>query len=41
VPGYVADLAVLETDPLSAPAEVLAGQTARLTMVAGEIVHRA
>jgi hypothetical protein len=41
MPGYAADLAVLEHDPLSAPAEVLAGQTARLTMVAGEVVHRA
>ena len=41
MPGYAADLAVLEHDPLSVPAEALAGQTARLTMVAGEIVHRA
>jgi predicted amidohydrolase YtcJ len=40
-PGYAADLAVLEHDPLTAPAEALAGQTARLTMVAGEVVHRA
>jgi len=41
MPGYAADLAVLEHDPLSAPAAALAGQTARLTMVAGEVVHRA
>jgi predicted amidohydrolase YtcJ len=41
VPGYAADLAVLEHDPRSAPPEALAGQTARLTMVGGEIVHRA
>jgi predicted amidohydrolase YtcJ len=41
MPGYAADLAVLEHDPLKAPAEALAGQTARLTMVGGEIVHRA
>lgn len=40
-PGYAADLAVLEHDPLSAPAEALVGETARLTMVAGEVVHRA
>jgi predicted amidohydrolase YtcJ len=40
-PGCAADLAVLEHDPLSAPAEALAAQTARLTMVAGEVVHRA
>ena len=40
-PGWVADLAVLEHDPLTAPLEVLVGQTARLTMVGGEIVHRA
>ena len=39
-PGFAADLAVLEHDPLTAPLEALAGQTARLTMVGGEIVHR-
>jgi predicted amidohydrolase YtcJ len=38
-PGYAADLAVLEHDPLTAPLEALAGQTARLTMVGGEVVH--
>jgi predicted amidohydrolase YtcJ len=38
-PGYVADLAVLEQDPLSSPLDELAGLTARLTMVAGEVVH--
>ncbi len=41
MPGYAADLTVLEHDPLSAPAEAMAGQTARLTMVAGEVVHGA
>jgi len=40
-PGYAADLAVLEHDPLSAPADALAGQTARLTMVGGQVVHGA
>jgi predicted amidohydrolase YtcJ len=40
-PGYAADLAVLEHDPLSAPVEALSGQTARLTMVGGEVVHGA
>lgn len=40
-PGWAADLAVLEHDPLGAPLETLVGQTARLTMVGGEIVHRA
>jgi len=37
--GWAADLAVLEHDPLTAPLEDLVGQTARLTMVGGEIVH--
>ena len=41
VPGYAADLAVLEHDPRSAPAQALAGQTVRLTMVGGEVVHDA
>jgi predicted amidohydrolase YtcJ len=40
-PGWAADLAVLEHDPLTAPLEDLIGQTARLTLVGGEIVHRA
>lgn len=40
-PGWAADLAVLEHDPLTAPLESLVGQTARLTLVGGEIVHRA
>jgi predicted amidohydrolase YtcJ len=31
-PGYAADLAVLEHDPLTAPLEAVAEQTARLTM---------
>jgi predicted amidohydrolase YtcJ len=38
-PGWAADLAVLEHDPLTAPLEDLVGQTARLTMVGGDIVH--
>ena len=40
-PGWAADLAVLEHDPLAAPLEDLVGQTARLTMVGGEVVHHA
>jgi hypothetical protein len=40
-PGHAADLTVLDHDPLTAPAEALAGQTARLTMVGGEVVHHA
>lgn len=40
-PGWAADLAVLEHDPLAAPLATLVGQTARLTMVGGEIVHHA
>jgi hypothetical protein len=39
-PGWAADLAVLEHDPLAAPLEDLVGKTARLTMIGGEIVHR-
>jgi predicted amidohydrolase YtcJ len=39
--GRAADLAVLEHDPLTAPLEALVGQTARLTLVGGEVVHRA
>jgi predicted amidohydrolase YtcJ len=38
-PGWAADLAVLEHDPLTAPLEELVGQTARLTLVGGEVVH--
>jgi predicted amidohydrolase YtcJ len=38
-PGWAADLAVLEHDPLTAPLENLVGQTARLTMVGGDVVH--
>jgi predicted amidohydrolase YtcJ len=41
VPGWAADLAVLEHDPLTAPLEALVGQTARLTVVGGEVVHHA
>ena len=40
-PAWAADLAVLEHDPLTAPLEDLVGQTARLTLVGGEVVHRA
>jgi predicted amidohydrolase YtcJ len=38
-PGYAADLTVLALDPLGAPLDELAEQTARLTMVGGEIVY--
>ncbi len=38
-PGWAADLAVLEHDPLTAPLEDLVGQTARLTLVGGETAH--
>jgi predicted amidohydrolase YtcJ len=38
-PGRAADLAVLDHDPLTAPLEDLVGQTTRLTLVGGEIVH--
>ena len=37
-PGFAADLAVLEHDPLTAPLEALVGQTARLTLVGGHEV---
>ncbi len=38
-PGFAADLAVLDLDPLAAPLAELAEMTARLTMVGGEVVH--
>jgi hypothetical protein len=38
-PGWVADLAVLDRDPLTAPAAELEDLTATLTMVGGRIVH--
>ncbi|HEV8586097.1 MAG TPA: amidohydrolase family protein [Methylomirabilota bacterium] len=38
-PGYAADLAVLEHDPLTAPLETLVENRARLTMVGGEVVY--
>jgi len=38
-PGFAADLAVLDLDPLTAPLDELAEMTARLTMVGGEVVH--
>jgi predicted amidohydrolase YtcJ len=37
-PGYAADLAVLEHDPLTAPLDAVAEQKARLTMVGGDVV---
>jgi len=40
-PGWAADLAVLEQDPLTAPLEELVGLTARLTMVGGDVAHHA
>jgi predicted amidohydrolase YtcJ len=38
-PGRRADLAVLETDPLTIPLDELAAMPVRLTMVGGEVVH--
>jgi predicted amidohydrolase YtcJ len=38
-PGYAADLAVLERDPLSAPLDQLVAQGCRMTMVGGRVVH--
>lgn len=38
-PGFAADLAVLDLDPLAAPLDELAEMTARLTMVGGEIAY--
>jgi hypothetical protein len=38
-PGRAADLAVLDHDPLAAPLDALAETKARLTMVAGRLVH--
>jgi predicted amidohydrolase YtcJ len=38
-PGYAADLAVLEHDPLSAPLAEVAAQRCWMTMVGGRIVH--
>ena len=38
-PGFAADLAVLDRDPLTAPLDEVAETTARLTMVGGHIVH--
>jgi predicted amidohydrolase YtcJ len=39
VPGRLADLAVLEQDPLALPLEEMASLTCRLTMVGGRLVH--
>jgi hypothetical protein len=39
VPGFRADLAVLEQDPLTHPLEDMASLACRLTMVGGHIVH--
>ncbi|HET9490532.1 MAG TPA: amidohydrolase [Methylomirabilota bacterium] len=38
-PGFSADLAVLEQDPLTHPLEEMASLACRLTMVGGRIVH--
>jgi predicted amidohydrolase YtcJ len=38
-PGFAADLAVLDRDPLAAPLDEVAETTARLTMVGGRIAH--
>jgi predicted amidohydrolase YtcJ len=38
-PGRVADLAVLDRDPLSAPLEALDEMRCTLTMVAGRVIH--
>jgi predicted amidohydrolase YtcJ len=38
-PGFSADLAVLEQDPLTHPLEGMASLACRLTMVGGHIVH--
>ncbi len=38
-PGYAADLAVLDRDPLAAPLEELPGIESRLTVVGGRVVH--
>jgi predicted amidohydrolase YtcJ len=38
-PGFAADLAVLDVDPLTSPLDEVAEITARLTMVGGEVVH--
>jgi predicted amidohydrolase YtcJ len=38
-PGRVADLAVLDRDPLSAPIDEVADLTCLLTMVGGRVVH--
>jgi predicted amidohydrolase YtcJ len=40
-PGRLADLAVLEEDPLTVPLEDIASLTCRLVMVGGRIVHGA
>ena len=38
-PGYVADLTVVESDPLTAPLDELVAQGCRMTMVGGRVVH--
>jgi predicted amidohydrolase YtcJ len=37
--GCQADLAVLDTDPLTLPLEEMGSLTCRLTMVGGRVVH--
>jgi hypothetical protein len=38
-PGRLADLAVLDRDPLTMPLQAIDDMTVRLTMVGGEVVH--
>jgi predicted amidohydrolase YtcJ len=40
LPGYDADLAAWDRDPLAATPEELRGMRCTLTMVAGRVVHR-
>jgi predicted amidohydrolase YtcJ len=40
-PGYAADLAVLDRNPLTAPLDEVAAVECRLTMVGGRLVHEA
>ena len=41
VPGKLADLAVLSDDPLTVPDDEIPGLHSLLTMVGGQVVHRA
>jgi predicted amidohydrolase YtcJ len=40
-PGYAADLAILDRDPLTAPLDEVAGVECAFTMVGGRVVHEA